>query len=159
MNPKLTLELLGRLAVLRFFPAGNEAVMESLMVMVGAMCDTEEQVRWLVERMTCGIYAEWPGPKEMRACYCSRFRPKDGINAYSDVYPDAIPLSRPALPAAIAPIRALLSAPPDEQPSRFAQDWAANKQRANIAQVSPNFKPITQDDVEEAVRKHRESKS
>jgi hypothetical protein len=153
MNPKRTLELLGRLALLRFFPAGNEAVMEALMVLVGAMCETEDQVRWLVERMTSGIYAEWPGPQEMRACYCSRFRPRDGINAYSQVYPDGLPPSRPLLAAPIAPIRALITGP--EAPTPFAQDVEARKRRVKIAQVSPDYKPITQADVDAAVLAYR----
>jgi hypothetical protein len=85
--------MLSALAMLKYFPAGNEAVLESLARMVGSMCENEEQVRWLVDRMTSGIYGEWPGPAEMRACFCSRFKPKDGINAYSQVYPDGLPPS------------------------------------------------------------------
>lgn len=92
MNPKNIMNLLGRLAMLKYFPASNDAVMEGLMVLVGEMCRTEDEVRWLVTRMTSGLYSEWPGPLEMRAVYCSRYSPKDGINAYSQVYPDGIPI-------------------------------------------------------------------
>ena len=94
MNPKRIVELLGRLALLRFFPTGNDAALEGLLVLVGDMCNSEAEVEWLVKRMTSGIYAEWPGPQEMRACYCDKFRPKDGINAYSQVYPDGLPPSK-----------------------------------------------------------------
>ncbi len=55
------------------------------------MCSSIEQVRWLVTRMTSGIYSEWPGIAEMRACFCCRFPPKDKISAYSTVYPDGLP--------------------------------------------------------------------
>ena len=96
MNPKRIVELLGRLAMLKYFPAGNESVLEGLLILVGRMCQNEQQVEWLVNCMTSGIYAEWPGPQEMRACYCSRFKPADGINAYSQVYPDGLPPSRDA---------------------------------------------------------------
>ena len=108
MNPKRIVELLGRLALLKYFPAGNDAVMEALLILVGDMCRTEAEVEWLVKRMTSGIYAEWPGPQEMRACLCSRYRPKDGINAYSTVYPDGLPPSKESrLAIGSAPMKAL----------------------------------------------------
>jgi hypothetical protein len=94
MNPKRIVDLLGRLAMLKYFPAGNDAVMEGLLCLVGDMCADESQVEWLVRRMTSGIYSEWPGPAEMRACFCSRFPPKDGVNAYSTVYLDGLPPSK-----------------------------------------------------------------
>lgn len=94
MNPKRVIELLGRLAMLKYFPANNEAVLEGLLDMVSEMCSDESQVEWLVKRMTGGLYCEWPGPQEMRACFCSRYKPKDGLNAYSQVYPDGIPASK-----------------------------------------------------------------
>jgi hypothetical protein len=55
------------------------------------MCNNEQEVRWLIDRMTSGIYAEWPGPQEMRAVLCQRYKPRDGITAYSSVYPDGLP--------------------------------------------------------------------
>jgi hypothetical protein len=41
--------------------------------------------------MTSGIYSKWPGDREMRACFCCRFRPKDGLTAYSTIYLDGLP--------------------------------------------------------------------
>ena len=90
MNPETVLEILGELRVLRFFP-NDEAVMNAIVRLCGSMCASEQQVRWLVDRMTSGIYAEWPGIAEMRACFCNRYKPADGINAYSSVYPDGLP--------------------------------------------------------------------
>jgi hypothetical protein len=90
MNPKSVLQILGELRVMRFFP--NDAnVMVSLLRLVGAMCENEEQVKWLVARMTSGIYSAWPGDHEMRACFCCRYKPKDGMTAYSTVYLDGLP--------------------------------------------------------------------
>jgi hypothetical protein len=103
MNPEKILLMLSELAVLKYFPAGNDAVLKALLRLVGAMCESESQVRWLVTRMTSGIYTEWPGPEEMRACFCCRYKHKDGINAYSSVYidgnwpPDASARPRPAI--------------------------------------------------------------
>lgn len=90
MDPEHVISLLGQLRMLRFFPATPE-VMTGLARLVGDMCADESQVEWLVNRMTSGIYREWPGPHEMRACLCHDFKPKDGINAYSTVYPDGLP--------------------------------------------------------------------
>ncbi len=98
MNFQKVAEILGGLRILPFFPSDEHALL-ALVSMVGSMVDTEEQVRWLVKRMTSGIYSQWPGPQEMRACFCGRFKPKDGINAYSTVYLDGIPPERPAIAA------------------------------------------------------------
>lgn len=102
MNPEVITEILSELRVLPFFP-NDEFAMLPIVRLAGSMCETQEQVRWLVDRMTSGIYAEWPGMKEMRACYCSRFRPRDGINAYSDVYHDGLPPEKGERRGAILP--------------------------------------------------------
>lgn len=91
MRPEKILEMLSELAVLKYFPASSDGALTALARLVQQMCRSESEVAWLVNRMTSGLYAEWPGPKEMRACFCSKFRPKDGINAYSEVYLDGIP--------------------------------------------------------------------
>jgi hypothetical protein len=154
MNPKRILDMLSELAMLKYFPTNNDSVLIGLSRLVAQMCSDESQVRWLIDRMTSGLYAEWPGPQEMRACFCSRFKPKDGINAYSTVYLDGIPLSKPLPRLPPPPVRAFLTGP--EEPSLFAQDVAARKQRPKIAEVNLNFKRITQDDIDEALRRLRE---
>jgi hypothetical protein len=101
--------LLANLKVLRFFP-DDPSVIWNLAAMVCQMATDEQQVEWLVNRMTSGLYNEWPGPAELRACFCSRFKPADGINAYSSVYLDGIPPSKPE------PQKSLRSAPLPELP-------------------------------------------
>lgn len=91
MNPKRILESLAGLAMLKFFPSNNEAVLLALARLVMDMCENEQQVEWLVDRMTSGLYQEWPGPLEMRAVYIEEYKPKDGIVVYSQVYPEGIP--------------------------------------------------------------------
>ena len=91
MNIERILEILMGLAVLKYFPAGNDSALLVLARLAGSMCSTEAQVQWLVDRMTSGLYTEWPGPAEMRAVFCSKFPPKDGQTAYSTVYHDGIP--------------------------------------------------------------------
>ena len=50
------------------------------------MADSDEHVRRLVKR-ALAVFNEWPGPRELRALYCSRWRPADGVEAYSMLYP------------------------------------------------------------------------
>ena len=156
MNPKRIMELLGRLAMLKYFPANNDSVFEGLLVLVGEMCRTELEVEWLVKRMTSGIYAEWPGPQEMRACYCSKFCPKDGINAYSQVYPEGLPLSPEARKALEAPTWKAL--PAGIVPNEPVQDPPSAPRKA-VPPVNPNFRPITQDDIDKAVEAVRKAKA
>jgi hypothetical protein len=90
MNPEKVLKMLLELRALRFFP-NDEAVMDPLVRLCGSMCESEAQVRWLVTRMTSGIYTEWPGIAEVRACFCCRFRPKDGLSICSSIFPSGLP--------------------------------------------------------------------
>lgn len=97
MNVKAISESLAELGMLKYFPAGPEA-QAGLLRMVCEMLDTkthvppEEQAEWLVKR-TLALYNEWPGPRELRAVFCSRFRPADGIEATADFqrFPEGIP--------------------------------------------------------------------
>ena len=89
MNPAEIVEILQELRVLPYFP-NDEYVLNSLVKLCGSMCRSLAEVQWLVNRMTSGIYTQWPGPAEMRACFCCRYRPKDGVSAYSSVYPDGL---------------------------------------------------------------------
>jgi hypothetical protein len=102
MNAGTIAKMLMELRVLRFFP-GDEFSMNAIVRLCGSMCADEGQVRWLVDRMTSGIYQEWPGIAEMRACFCARYKPKDGIDAYSSVYPDGWPPDPTAPPRIAAP--------------------------------------------------------
>jgi hypothetical protein len=95
MNFERVAELVAELTLLRFFPS-DESARLAIVRMVGQMAETEEQVRWLVRR-TLDLHNEWPGPLELRAVFCSRFRPKDGKNAYSEMFPGGFP--EPAVPA------------------------------------------------------------
>jgi hypothetical protein len=96
MNPETILELVMELKALPFFPI-EPAAHNAIVRLVGSMCHNEREARFLIARMTSGIYEVWPGPKEMRACFCHDFKPKDGINAYSSIYPDGLPPSKPGL--------------------------------------------------------------
>ena len=89
------------LKLMKFFPADEDTCL-ALCTDLSEMAESEDQVEWLVRRIR-NLYSEWPGIHELRACFCSRFKPKDGINAYSTMFLDGVPPERavpaPALPA------------------------------------------------------------
>lgn len=107
-------EDLAALSVLKFFPSDDVARTAILGIVCG-MAENNEQVRWLVKR-TIALHNEWPGPKELRAVFCSRHKPKDGINAYSAIYVDGVPPEKPlaldSKPLAALPPGAVVSADP-----------------------------------------------
>ncbi len=98
MNVARAAEIIGELSMLKFFP--TDKIGRTMIVKLACkMAASEEQIRWLVDRMIV-LYDEWPGPKEMRACFCSKFRPADGIEANTDVYflSDGIPSEKESDP-------------------------------------------------------------
>ena len=80
---------IARLKLMAFFPSDEDTCL-GLAQELSEMCENEEQIEWLCKRVT-QLYPKWPGIHELRACLCSRFKPKDGINAYSSQYPEGIP--------------------------------------------------------------------
>ncbi len=103
VNVKEISRILADLTALKRFPIEPSA-RAAITRMACEMADPtnrippDQQIRWLVNRMVT-LYNEWPGPKEMRAVFCSRFKPHDGIEALPDMqqFPDGIPAD-PALP-------------------------------------------------------------
>ncbi len=97
MNFDEIMQLIGRwTGTLQFFPADADArfgIAEQISDFAGDL----EQVRWLVRRVP-KLHKDWPGILEVRAVFCSRYKPKDGIEAYSAVYLDGIPSEREETP-------------------------------------------------------------
>jgi hypothetical protein len=85
-----------RLALMAFFPP-DEEVRAALVDIVMEMVESQEQLDWLVNR-ALKLYTKWPGVAELRALYCSRWPPRDGITTYSSIYLDGIPSERAAPP-------------------------------------------------------------
>jgi hypothetical protein len=167
MNIEVVSRILGKLSVLRFFPADDTA-RAAILQMVCSMASNEDQVRWLVGRMTSGLYSEWPGPREMRACFCSKFKPADAINAYSEVYADGIPSEKQEVeilpPLSLPePRGCMVSAAQDVQAAikRAAELKGLEKQKPGVKDkvINPDAKRITQADIDEAVRQYREKKA
>jgi len=89
LTPEVTIQAVSKLGLMAFFPSDPE-VRAALVTVLMNLIETEEQLDWLVTR-ALRLYAKWPGVAELRALYCSRFKPRDGIESYSTVYLDGIP--------------------------------------------------------------------
>lgn len=84
---------LEKLSVLKFFPSDDTARTE-IVAMSCMMASNNLQIDWLANRCV-EIWNEWEGPREMRAVFCSKFRPADGVEAFSRLpqFADGIPSS------------------------------------------------------------------
>lgn len=83
ITEKMAGEAAKRLSALKFYPSEVDARLE-IADMLQRMVPTADQLEWLVRTMVDRI-GEWPGPREMRAVFCTRFRPMDGIEAWSQI--------------------------------------------------------------------------
>ena len=97
-----------QLTGLNFFPS-DELGQIAIGELIAEICSTDDQAEWLVKKML-RTYNSWPGPVEMRACFCTKFRPADGFECGSTVYPDGIPSDKEQLPQIAAPERLMLAA-------------------------------------------------
>lgn len=77
------------LSLMAFFPHDSDARAALIRILMRVV-ETEEQLDWLIER-ALDLYPRWPGLGELRALYCSRYRPKDGVEAYSEIYEHGFP--------------------------------------------------------------------
>ena len=99
IDPKTALDCVRRMSALNFFPREDEAK-TAIAECVMDMCNAPQEAYWLARRML-ELYNEWPGPREMRAAFCSKYIPRDKHEVNSTVYGDGIPSeknNRPALP-------------------------------------------------------------
>lgn len=161
--------LVSKLGILRYFP-GDDSAREAVVDLLMSMCEYEWQASWLIRRITSGIYNEWPGIQEMRACYCARFQPKDGISIGSAIYPDQFPPdpTMPKLLAAPDPFalwKQQAEPVTDEERAAWNHEWAhlnerkaappAMAQPSTSSRMPADCKPITQADVDRAVAENR----
>ena len=164
MNFDTINRLVASMATIPFFPA-EETARLALVDTLGEMAENEDQVRWLVRRMR-NLYSQWPGEREMRACFCSRYRPKDGLNAYSTVYLDGLPSEHPQtqpllpgrsadpqLAAAVSELAEMKRLPAPSKPFPVVTDAPM----IALTREQKHYKPITEADVRAAVeRLHQE---
>lgn len=179
---KEVLDLLSDLTLLKYFPA-EPAARLALAKLVLEMADTTEQVEWLVKRTT-SICNEWPGPLVLRQIFCSKFKPRDGVEAGSTtMFPEGLP------PERLVQVPAMKALPPghvatlDGKLDKQLQIVAAEKDLNAVAYTSPadsrhleelrrarlrrehreifeamGLKGVTQEDIDRAVEEARAKK-
>lgn len=169
MNLETISNEVAKLGTMKFFPA-DPVVRLALVELMTEIAENEDQVRWLVKRVRT-LYAEWPGERELRAAFCSRFPPKDGINVCSAIYLDGIPSERRAEPVKALPPGAKISA--DRLLDRAVCELAAAKdmnlpaiRRPPTGRIgsgepptNPNFTPITQADIDREKQRQRDARA
>ncbi len=85
VNVKRAAAEIAKLSLMKYFPSDPDA-RAALVQIICEFADSNEKIEWLVKR-ALAIFKEWPGPYELRALYCSRWRPADGTEAYSALFP------------------------------------------------------------------------
>jgi len=137
------------LAAMPWFPPD-----EGARIMVGdalaALCRDGLSCFELVRRMLV-LYRQWPGVREMRICYCALIGvPLSGDDLHleiSEFYPDGF--GRQVAPTAVG--LALPCGHAAKDLNRLRRPVAMQQ-----APTNPNYKPITQADVDWAVQEARE---
>lgn len=65
------------LSILRFFP--KEARERAQVIgILHRMCNNQRELYWLLDRALIA-WNDWPGPRDLRALFCTKFRPRDGV--------------------------------------------------------------------------------
>ena len=88
-------------------PSGTTGHAEIADELQAFVCDGKT-LEWLVQHAPRAFGGVWPGTYELRAFYCSRFRPRDGAEVESGLFPEGfqlLPGETPLLPQIEAPKR------------------------------------------------------
>src|SRR5690348_14509423 len=83
MTQNEIVQAVARMTALSMFP-NNPAAHKEIMRMLDRMVSTSEELEWLVATMIDRV-GEWKGTAELRGVFCTRFRPKDGIERWSTI--------------------------------------------------------------------------
>jgi hypothetical protein len=83
----------------------------------------ETALDWLIKRVV-NLWNKWEGIRELRAVYCSHYRPGDGIESTSAIYTDGVPPD-PLLPHLALPTPESLEEWPKEELEAIGKAWAA----------------------------------
>ena len=66
------------MSAMKFFPPAP-ATIAFVMDMLARMVDEKQKLAWLTETLVDNV-SEWPGAAQVRALFCTRFAPADGID-------------------------------------------------------------------------------
>lgn len=158
-------EMLSGLTLLRYYPAEDGARL-ALAELVARMATTKEQIHWLVQRVL-SLHNEWPGPLVLRQIFCSRFPPRDGVDVFSTAeFPEGVPAEHQIEAPAPLQLPDGHVASVDPELERAVCELAAAKDLNNPhsghvhpVPVDTNVVPITEQDIENAVKENREKQA
>lgn len=161
MDFRRVAEHLSGFLLMPYFPQDPGAGLE-LAKEIARYAETEDQVEWLVLRCR-RLYKAWPGDAEVRACFCSRFKPADGITAYSAVFLEGFPTEKPAdpPPKALPAGRTVTALPElDHAIERLARSKDLSRiTRRPVAVPDSERQIVTQADIDKAVTELRDKRA
>lgn len=79
-----------KFGALKFFPS-DEGARLAVMELIRKMVSTKAELLWLTETMIDSV-GEWHGTAQLRALFCSRFKPADGKEGADCVVPGFTPV-------------------------------------------------------------------
>jgi hypothetical protein len=79
-------ETVARISLMPFFPSSDPGARAIITKEIIQMATSDEQVIWLGYRMQQLYPKQWPGIVELRACFCKRFKPADGVEVNTATY-------------------------------------------------------------------------
>lgn len=115
------------LGVLPRFPSDQDARLVILRTLAEMVRD-EAALDWLITR-AINLWNKWEGIRELRAIYCSRFTPRDGIESTSAIYTDGVPPD-PLLPRPLLPPAEELREWPKEELEAIGRAWAQRNRKS-----------------------------
>jgi len=105
MKPHLSREAVeqatAEICLMPFFPSSDVHARAMVLRYFFDLCNDDEQVLWLAKRYVT-LFTKWAGLRELRAVACSKFKPRDGVEVYSETYIDGIPSEKPSEPLQLA---------------------------------------------------------
>jgi hypothetical protein len=81
VTPEAAARAVARFRLMAYFPPEDDCRSEMIEIVL-EMVDTQDQLDWLVAETS--RRARWPGIGALRSLYCSRYKPKDGIESYEE---------------------------------------------------------------------------
>jgi len=158
-----------RLQILKYFPVDDEQghVKQELARLFERMVETPEQLEWLVSTLIDQV-GTYPGTEQIRAVYCTRYKPLDGIEA--NLSPE-MPLYRTAEeceatekhrafiePSTRREIAGEVSRKPEPDLTAQLASLGINPEAKKMPDAPTGTGPITEDDVRRAKAEYLRSK-
>jgi|SRR5882724_1893305 len=167
LNPQAVAAATKSLGAIAFFPQ-DQPSQTVIGDAIASMCPSVESLRYMVRRAVA-LYRSWDkcGVLGLRQIVCARYRPVDGIESGpTDQFPEGLPSETGHDPLAL-PAGALKALPPGhpERPDENARlrevmnTFDHKRKRFKAPPASPDFKPITQADIDRTVQELRDKRA